>query len=68
MDRVNQRCEVTSVGDLAILCSFGGFRVELLQVMEAEVDFPPYFYTLGEIGHRGQMDIPKRDHLGGVQK
>lgn len=38
-------------------------RVKLLQVMEDEVDFPPYFYTLGEIGRRGKMDIPKRDRL-----
>ncbi|MFB8789398.1 MAG: tRNA (guanine-N1)-methyltransferase [Potamolinea sp.] len=38
-------------------------RVELLKVMEAEASFPPYFYTLGEIGRRGKMDIPKRDRL-----
>jgi tRNA (guanine26-N2/guanine27-N2)-dimethyltransferase len=38
-------------------------RVKLLQVMEAEVGLPPYFYTLGEIGRRGKMDIPKRDRL-----
>lgn len=38
-------------------------RVKLLQLMEAEVDLPPYFYTLGEIGRRGTMDIPKRDRL-----
>lgn len=38
-------------------------RVPLLKVMEAEADFPPYFFTLGEIGRRGKMDIPKRDRL-----
>ena len=38
-------------------------RVELLKVMEAEADFPPYFYTLREIGHRGKMDIPRRSRL-----
>jgi tRNA (guanine26-N2/guanine27-N2)-dimethyltransferase len=38
-------------------------RVELLEVMKAEVDLPPYFYTLAEIGRRGKMDIPKRDRL-----
>jgi tRNA (guanine26-N2/guanine27-N2)-dimethyltransferase len=38
-------------------------RVELLAIMESEADFPPYFYTLGEIGRRGKMDIPKRSHL-----
>ncbi len=38
-------------------------RVQLLAVMEAEADLPPYFYTLKEIGHRGKMDIPKRSSL-----
>jgi tRNA (guanine26-N2/guanine27-N2)-dimethyltransferase len=38
-------------------------RVQLLQIMQAEADFPPYFYTLGEIGCRGKMDIPKRSRL-----
>ena len=37
--------------------------VNLLQVMIDEIDFPPYFYTLGEIGRRGKLDIPKRSHL-----
>ncbi|MEQ9671356.1 hypothetical protein [Coleofasciculus sp. G2-EDA-02] len=38
-------------------------RVQLLTLMEAEADFPPYFYTLAEIGRRGRGDIPKRDYL-----
>ena len=38
-------------------------RGDLLQVMEAEADFPPYFYTLGEIGRRGKIDIPKKHRL-----
>ncbi|GBF82633.1 tRNA (guanine-N1)-methyltransferase [Aphanothece sacrum] len=38
-------------------------RVELLSVMENELDFPPYFYTLGEIGKRGKLDVPKRSQL-----
>ncbi|NES23974.1 MAG: tRNA (guanine-N1)-methyltransferase, partial [Symploca sp. SIO3E6] len=38
-------------------------RVKLLNIMAAEANLPPYFYTLGEIGHRGKMDIPKRSHL-----
>jgi len=38
-------------------------RVQLLTIMAAEADLPPYFYTLGEIGRRGKMDIPKRSHL-----
>jgi tRNA (guanine26-N2/guanine27-N2)-dimethyltransferase len=37
--------------------------VKLLQLMEGEIDFPPYFYTLGEIGNRGKLDLPKRSHL-----
>ncbi|NER51005.1 MAG: tRNA (guanine-N1)-methyltransferase, partial [Symploca sp. SIO1A3] len=41
-------------------------RVQLLTIMAAEADFPPYFYTLGEIGRRGKMDIPKRSHLIGA--
>jgi tRNA (guanine26-N2/guanine27-N2)-dimethyltransferase len=36
---------------------------DLLAVMAAEADLPPYFYTLGEIGKRGKLDIPKRSHL-----
>ena len=35
----------------------------LLAVMSAEADFPPYFYTLREIGTRGKIDIPKRSRL-----
>ncbi len=38
-------------------------RVELLSIMEEESNFPPYFYTLGEIGRRGKLDIPKRSQL-----
>lgn len=36
---------------------------ELLSTMAAENDFPPYFYTLREIGKRGKLDLPKRSHL-----
>ena len=35
----------------------------LLSLMTAEIDFPPYFYTLREIGKRGKLDLPKRGHL-----
>ena len=38
-------------------------QAKLLQVMQAEADMPPYFFKLGEIGHRGKMDIPQRDRL-----
>jgi tRNA (guanine26-N2/guanine27-N2)-dimethyltransferase len=35
----------------------------LLDLWRSEIGMPPYFYTLGEVGRRGQMDIPKRDRL-----
>ncbi|MCG8363452.1 MAG: tRNA (guanine-N1)-methyltransferase [Pseudanabaenales cyanobacterium] len=38
-------------------------RAKLLQIMQAEADMPPYFFKLGEIGHRGKMDVPQRDRL-----
>lgn len=38
-------------------------QVEVLNRMAAEAPLPPYYYPLGEIGRRGQMDIPNRDHL-----
>lgn len=37
--------------------------VKLLNLMSGEIDFPPYFYTMQSIGHRGQLDLPKRSHL-----
>ena len=37
--------------------------VELLNLMQAEIDFPPYFYTLREIGNRGKLDLPKKSSL-----
>lgn len=36
---------------------------DLLSTMINESNFPPYFYTLGEIGRRGKLDIPKRSQL-----
>jgi tRNA (guanine26-N2/guanine27-N2)-dimethyltransferase len=38
-------------------------QLHRLKLMQAEADLPPYFYTMGEIGKRGQMDIPKRDRI-----
>lgn len=38
-------------------------RAALLEVMQAEADLPPYFYTLGTLGRYGKMDIPRRDRL-----
>ena len=37
--------------------------VSLLAVMIHESNFPPYFYTLREMGQRGQCDLPKRSQL-----
>ena len=37
--------------------------VELLDLMQGENDFPPYFYTLREIGNRGKLDLPKKSRL-----
>jgi tRNA (guanine26-N2/guanine27-N2)-dimethyltransferase len=36
---------------------------QLLALMRSETNLPPYFYTLGEIGRRGGIDIPKIDRL-----
>jgi tRNA (guanine26-N2/guanine27-N2)-dimethyltransferase len=35
----------------------------LCDLWRSELGMPPYFYTLGAVGRRGQMDIPKRDRL-----
>ena len=37
--------------------------IKLLDLMQGEIDFPPYFYTLREIGNRGQLDLPKKSYL-----
>ena len=34
--------------------------VKLLSTMIAEAELPPYFFTLGEIGKRGKLDLPQR--------
>ena len=38
-------------------------QLELLNIMQAEADMPPYYFSLPEIGRQGQMDIPKRNDL-----
>ncbi|MGF1519240.1 MAG: tRNA (guanine-N1)-methyltransferase [Nodosilinea sp.] len=47
------------------LAEIWGWRRQgkLLAIMAQEIDLPPYYYPLGEIGRRGQMDIPNRDRL-----
>ena len=50
---------------MTILADDWGWRsqAKLLTIMAQETDLPPYYYPLGEIGRRGQMDIPNRDRL-----
>ncbi|WP_017304462.1 hypothetical protein [Spirulina subsalsa] len=35
----------------------------LLDLLQAEADFPPYFYTLQAIGKRGKLDLPPKAQL-----
>jgi len=53
------------LADMADLAQTWGWsrRAKLLEIMHTEADFPPYYFTLPEIGRHGQMDIPKRDRL-----
>ncbi|MBE9047707.1 tRNA (guanine-N1)-methyltransferase [Pleurocapsales cyanobacterium LEGE 10410] len=50
---------------LIVLADQRGWQkiVKLLTSMKHEIDLPPYFYTLQEIGRRGKLDLPKRSHL-----
>ena len=36
---------------------------DLIALMQAEADLPPYYFTLPEVGRHGQMAIPKREQL-----
>lgn len=38
-------------------------RTQLLAIMIREALMPPYYFPVSEIGHRGKMDIPKRDRI-----
>ena len=51
------------MADLAAQWQWPQRLQRLLSVMRAEATMPPYYYTLAEIGRRGQMDIPARDRL-----
>jgi tRNA (guanine26-N2/guanine27-N2)-dimethyltransferase len=31
--------------------------------MQAEIDFPPYYYPLAALGQRAKIDLPPRSHL-----
>ncbi|WP_228055871.1 tRNA (guanine-N1)-methyltransferase [Lusitaniella coriacea] len=37
--------------------------LQFLDLFRAEADLPPYFYTLGEIGRRGKIDVPARSRI-----
>lgn len=54
-----------TLAEMQALANRWGWRsqVRRLAVMAQETDLPPYYYPLGEIGRRGQMDIPNRDRL-----
>lgn len=53
------------LAEMASLAQSWGWqkRVKLLELMQAEAEMPPYYFTLPEIGRHGQMDIPKREEL-----
>jgi tRNA (guanine26-N2/guanine27-N2)-dimethyltransferase len=55
----------TMLGKMRVLAQEKSWEsaIALLTLMLAEAEMPPYFYTLGEIGRRGKIDIPKRDRL-----
>lgn len=57
--------DVEWVSQMAALAQEWGWRAQaaLLRTMAAEATMPPYYYLLGDIGRRGQMDIPKRQRL-----
>ncbi|MBD1872362.1 tRNA (guanine-N1)-methyltransferase [Nodosilinea sp. FACHB-131] len=60
-----------SLHDAAMLAEMQGLadrwgwssQAKLLAIMAQEIDLPPYYYPLGDIGRHGQMDIPNRDRL-----
>ncbi|MBD2329757.1 tRNA (guanine-N1)-methyltransferase [Alkalinema sp. FACHB-956] len=59
---LHDRAFLRSMADLAQTWQWSKV-VTLLQTMQAEADLPPYYFPLGEIGRRGQFDIPPRDRL-----
>jgi tRNA (guanine26-N2/guanine27-N2)-dimethyltransferase len=38
-------------------------RAALLEMMQAEIDLPPWYFPLGEIGRHSRGDIPPRDRM-----
>jgi tRNA (guanine26-N2/guanine27-N2)-dimethyltransferase len=57
--------DVDSLSAMAELAQAWGWqdRKALLDLMAGEILFPPYFFTLAELGRRAKVDIPKRDRL-----
>ena len=62
LGELHDRAMLSAMSDLAAAWGWQK-RVKLLEIMQAEADMPPYYFTLPEIGRHGQMDIPKRDRL-----
>lgn len=56
---------VPTLAAMATLAQDWGWssQVNVLNRMATEVPLPPYYYPLGEMGRRGQMDIPNRERL-----
>ncbi|HSM81150.1 MAG TPA: tRNA (guanine-N1)-methyltransferase [Nodosilinea sp.] len=59
---LHDRAYLDAMGALATGWGWAA-QARLLATMTRELDLPPYYYPLGEIGRRGQMDIPNRDEL-----
>ncbi|ASC69282.1 tRNA (guanine(26)-N(2)/guanine(27)-N(2))-dimethyltransferase [Halomicronema hongdechloris C2206] len=57
--------DVTTLQAMTALAQEWGWMsvAKMLEVMVAEATMPPYFFTLGEIGRRGALDIPPRAAL-----
>ncbi|MDJ0601480.1 MAG: tRNA (guanine-N1)-methyltransferase [Crocosphaera sp.] len=62
LGNLHNKAYLTTMKNLAITLKWTNIT-DLLSTMINESNFPPYFYTLGEIGRRGKLDIPKRSQL-----
>ena len=53
------------IGKMLMVAKSWGWRrvIKLLEIMQAEANLPPYFFTLKEIGTRGNLDLPPRSNL-----
>lgn len=62
LGELHDRSQLAKMRSLALTWNWQE-RANLLEIMAEEADLPPYFYTLGEIGRKGKMDVPKRSLL-----